>query len=254
MGGLSFCGVKFENRINLFVLLLVILLAIPGGYKLFMKQLGPESNQMFLLPPAVHRTIAYNAPMPVPPTIQRVVPARTAAWVASLAQGRTGAGQVAMHGWPTPGLEPLASRFQVFQVVAIERAGAGPGLKLSLIVWHADAPADPKAYELVADYPGATTRARVTAASDLELPEAVRNELQDNNFIDPPRKVIWLTAEVPKPAGAKSDVPLGFRLTFESEGAEGEAINDAVAVGHEPPVTAMKSPPVGFPAEGFGGG
>lgn len=245
---------KFENRINLLVVLLVVLLAIPGGYKLFKKQLDPESKQMFLLPPPVQRTIAYNAPVPVPPTIRRVVPARTAAWVASLVQDRTKAGQVAMHGWPTPGLEPMASRYQAFQVVAIERDGAD--LKLALIIWNSDAPADPKAYELVADYPGATSRARVTEASELDLPDAVRNELQDNNFIDPPHKVVWLTAEVPLPAGAKAVVPMGFRLTFGTgrEGGEGVTVNDAVSVAPEPPVTAMKVPPVGFPAAGFGGG
>ena len=237
---------KFENRINLFVLLLVILLAIPGGYKLFKKQLDPESKQMFLLPPPVQRTVAYNAPVPVPPTIRRVVPARTAAWVASLVQGRTSAGSVAMHGWPTPGLEPLASRFQAFQVAAITPTPTG--LKLGVIVWYDGAPLDPKAYQMSADFPGASAELSPASAESLAVPEAVRGELQDNNYIDPPKRVAWLSFDVARPARATSAEPLGFRLTF---GADGEAVQDAVVVAAEAPAEPAV-PPVGFPAAGGG--
>ena len=219
---------KFETKINLLVVVALVLIAIPGGYKMFQKQLDPERSQMFLMPPPVQRSIAYISPVPVPDSIERVVPARTAAWVAELVQGKTDARQVAMHGWPAPGVQPLAGRFQAFQVAAI--VPTTTGLRVGVIVWDARARTDPAKYRLTVDWPGASASAAPASVEAEAVPADVREELQDNHFIDPPKRVVWFAVDVPRPAGASDAVPLGFRL---GQDATVDSFEDAVAVAPE---------------------
>ena len=229
---------KFENKANLIFLVVLVLALIPGGYKLFVKKLDPSQPAMYL-PEPVARSIAYVAPLPAPPgSVARVVPPRTAAWVASLVRANSGAERVEMAG-PASDPQPLVGDRWGFQVASVEPApgdgadvnGAG-GVRVGMVVWDKRAYAGVDWFTFTAEFPGgATATAKPDAVRAVVLPMPVRRELQEFGFIDPPEQVLWVPVTFRRPPAAPADVapadvapadaaPVGYAMRYEDSDSD----------------------------------
>ena len=192
-----------ETKANLIFLSLFVALSVPGGIILFKKKL--TSTRMMYLPDPVNRTLTYMDPMPAPPSVPRVVPPLTAAWVAQLGGGRAVPMRAAAGGMPMP----VMSRNQLFQVAACELAE--DHWRLWLLVWDPRLRPEVERLTALADG-GAPVAGRVESADAIPMPTPVRKELQDAGYPRPPDSVVRVVVRFDgKPApGNKSTILLNY--------------------------------------------
>jgi hypothetical protein len=187
---------KRETRANLIFISLFLCLTIPGAVILFKKKLDPAAPPMFM-PDFVRRRLPYMASQLSPEQVTRYVPDLTGQWVSELTRQRAGASTVLMEG-----REPLVSDDHLIQLTAMQHHGANT--TLHFILWDPACTSDPSRYAI-------TPAARVTSATSIPMPPAVKKELMNAGVIEPPNAIIWLTADV-------ASVPKSLEVSYRPVG------------------------------------
>lgn len=210
-----------ETRANLIFIVIFLLISAPGLVMLVKKKMETGRPPLWLPVPA-RQSVVYIDPIDAPPTLRRLTPALTAAWVADLVRNRFGAAVVPMttNGDAT---EPVMSTNRLAQLVADESTPSGR--RVALLVWNL--PRDANNVQI--DLRAATSSAdsiETLAISDLTaepigLPRAVKRDLQDSGIPAPPFKVWWVTAAVP--AAGKVEVTIDCTV-------DGKTISDTLTL------------------------
>ena len=207
-----------ETKINLGFLIAFLALSLPGAAILFVKKLAP-GQRMLYEPSFMRRTEAYNNPLPATSSSVRTFPPKTLAWTAAVAREQTGRPayrRVAAGGRE----EPLVSDARRFEVL-----DAAPG-EMAVLFWSDTFAAGDGARITGTVGFGAGDRP-VTAASakTLVVPENVIQELLDEGFQKPPRRVGLLRLSWDQDAAG--ELPRRVALTWRE--ADGREARDAAS-------------------------
>lgn len=155
---------KRETRINLLVIAIILAVMIPGGVRLahlaYTEGRGPSAS-----PTPARKAVAYMDPRPFDPSIPRVAPPATVAWLEGIA-----------HRFAPPDTQPAAAqrsmsahlRFELLRHVYADREQ-----QFVVIIWHRAA--EPVNFTLTAD--SRAHRCETLARDTLALPPRVRREL-----------------------------------------------------------------------------
>lgn len=177
-----------ETKANLIFVIVIVAVTLPGAVMLFKKKLS--ATRMMYLPDPVKRGLVYMNPMPAPPSVARVVPPLTAAWVAELGGDRKVGGPVPMRPAGEGKPLPVMSQNQVFQVAA--SAPADDHWRLWLLAWDPRLSPDTACLSVRADLMNGPTAGVIESAEAIVLPPSIRKELQEFGFTRPPDRVVWI--------------------------------------------------------------
>lgn len=164
-----------ETRINLIFIVVLVVLLLPGGIMLFRAKLDPNARRMFkpdvIRPDSVY--INYDDHRPSTP---RIVPPLTGQWVQQQAQRLLHPDVRPRLYW----LKGIASENYRFELAAMA-SSAETGSFLAVLTW------DPKMVEPVFTIDGQP----VTLINHftIEVAPKVREELQNEGFVQPPSHV-----------------------------------------------------------------
>lgn len=203
-----------ETRANLIFLVLFVLISIPGLLMLVKKKMDPTRRPMWM-PDSVKRHMVYVDPTDAPESMPRLVPALTANWVADEARVRFGAARVPSQN---DGTEPVMSDRRLAQLVW--RQDEGQGMKLGLLIWNLPRGSSDVVFDLrAADGPA------VIDSQDLQpLPPAVKRDIQDSGFPNPPQEVLWIGAHLAR-GGDSGPQDLSLRVEVN-----GRAFSDTLRI------------------------
>ena len=197
-----------ETKANLIFVIVIVAITLPGAVMLFKKKLS--ATRMMYLPDPVKRGLVYMNPMPAPPSVTRVVPPLTAAWVAELGGDRKVGGPVPMRPASEGKSLPVMSQNQVFQVAA--SAPADDHWRLWLLAWDPRLSPEPGRLSVRANLINGPATGTVESAEGIVLPPSIRKELQEFGFTRPPDRVVWIAVRFngkPDPA-SPSNIHLNY--------------------------------------------
>jgi hypothetical protein len=180
--------VKRETRANLLFLAVFLGISLPGLVVLFKKKLDPQAPPMYL-PDPVKTRLPYMAPVLAPPEVTRVIPEKAGRWVTELARRRAGQPEMLLEA-----RHPVISVDRGLQLVGIQEASGRN--TLSLLAWSEEYPAVASQYQVAVECGGKPRAAKMVGAEEVAVPSEVRTELIYGGYAKPPRRVVWLTAEV----------------------------------------------------------
>jgi hypothetical protein len=211
-----------EARANLIFIVIFLLISAPGLVMLVKKKMETGRPPLWLPVPA-RQSLVYIDPIDAPPTMRRLTPALTAAWVADLVRNRfdTAAVPMTTNGDAT---EPVMSANRLAQLVADEPTPSGR--RVALLVWNLPRDANNVKIQLRATTASADSIENLAisdmTAEPIDLPHAVKRDLQDSGIPAPPFRVWWVTAVIPLAGNA-------LELTIDCT-VDGKAISDTLTL------------------------
>lgn len=228
-----------ETRINLIVLGVLVVGMAPGAVILFNKKYDPTARPMNQ-PDFVKRHMVFIDPTPAPPTIRRMMPAVTAAWVNDLARQRVGVGMMTVtepghvgdEGQAQGRALPVMSERRLAQVVSVREFA--DGFDLALLVWNLPRGTRSASLRLglVSDDATATTTTttttnepsvaptiQVTSSELMPVPAAIKRDLQYSGYPSPPQQALWAVARVNFPENHPIPTTLSVSITCDADGA-----------------------------------
>ena len=202
-----------EVRANVIFLLVLFFLAAPGFGLLMYRKLHGTARPNDL-PEAVSVSTAYMQPLPVDPRLPRREPRVVRDWVRQLLQAREGPDVKVMRDGEGEAAGPLVSDRFVTQLAGMS-ADADGSLKLVLVRWDAKTDLATEQPKLFAETNGHRVDGKILLTESTEVPREVRYALQDVGYIDPPARVWWITATLPKSAAnpPPDSITLQYRIT-----------------------------------------
>jgi hypothetical protein len=199
-------AVRSETRANVIFLAVLMALTLPGAIILFRKKLEPGARPMGA-PDPVRRSTPYMDPAPVAGPVSRVVPPRTARWVASLAH-------LYCPSWIIPPA-PVMSEHRSFELIGDSRT---PTTRtITLLCWDETLSADFSHLKFTSP---ASTPVQTVHAELIPLPPQVRKELQEAGWPRPPHQVpviqiCWPPSLTPDPIRLSVGRPSGSNDPFD---------------------------------------
>jgi len=177
-----------ETRSNLIFLAIFLAISLPGAVILVKKKLRPDAAPAPLSrPDPVRRQLPYMAPQVTSDKVVRYVPPMTREWLMEVDRSREGTGEFLMRD-----RQPALSEDRSLQVLNVTDS------TLTLILW------DGGGGEPTVEVEGHVVKQVERHVA--EVPRAVRKELQDGGFVDPPARVFWLRANVSPTFSASKSV------------------------------------------------
>ena len=166
-----------ETRFNLIFLAIFLALSLPGAVILVKKKMRPGATPAPLSrPDPVRRELPYMAPQVTSDRVARHIPTLTRQWLIDVDRSHGGSGEFLLRD-----RQPVVSDDRSLQVLNVTSSA------ITLILWEPTQ--DP-----VAEIDSQPVEKQVHW---VDVPPAVRAELQDGGFVDPPKSILWLRATVP---------------------------------------------------------
>jgi hypothetical protein len=166
-----------ETRFNLIFLAIFLAVSLPGAVILVKKKMRPGATPAPLSrPDPVRRELPYMAPQVTSDRVTRYVPPVARQWLSEIDRSRGGSGEFLLRD-----RQPVMSDDRSLQVLNATDS------TVTLILWESIKEPIVKVDSQIVERE--THRA--------EIPPAVRSELQDGGFVDPPNSIVWLRAPLP---------------------------------------------------------
>ena len=166
-----------ETRFNLIFLAIFLAVSLPGAVMLVKKKMRPGATPAPLSrPDPVRRELPYMAPQVTSDRVARYVPPLTRQWLIDIDRSRGGSGEILLRD-----RQPVVSDDRSLQVFNVAKS------TITLILWE-------PIQDPVVEVDSQSVEKQLHWA---EVPPAVRAELQDGGFVDPPKAIVWLRATLP---------------------------------------------------------
>ncbi|MCS7033852.1 MAG: hypothetical protein NZ561_07635 [Phycisphaerae bacterium] len=202
-----------EARANLIFLGLFLLISAPGVAMLVKKKMEAGRAPAWLPVPA-RQSVVYMDPIDAPPTLRRLTPALTASWVADLTRLRIGPTTLPSRSGADGAPEPVMSEQRLAQLLAFEPAAQYP--RLALLLWNLPRDAQAAQISLRLQHDSQVIVLQNVTTESIELPPAVKRDLQDSGIPAPPLRVWWVCADLPQGVGASA---MQLRIDCQVDGA-----------------------------------
>ena len=224
---------KRETRTNVIFLVVLLALTLPGAVMMFVRKLQPN-QRMNYEPQGIRLTEAYNNPQTATSSAIRQFPPKTLAWTAAsyaAESGRPPLRYVAAGGRE----QPVISQGRRFELLGYAPPAGGGPATLDVLFWSNDFAAGDAAITGRASFADAAAARPVASATarTLVVPEAVVQELLDEGFSKPPRRVSLLRLTLGSPGGhgeGPAGLPRRVELAWRDGSADGAEVRDAVTL------------------------
>jgi hypothetical protein len=176
-----------ETRLNLLWIVVLIALMLPGAVIIFRKKFKPGEQPMSFREP-VRTSAVFMDPSGFPPGFQRVVPRRTADWVAGLLRDELGASVEMLLVEQGGTRTPVVSSSRRVQLAGWS---GNTSRRAVLLVWDDTAPDD------VSISGEDSSPVAQVSRRGVALPREISLELRDAGYVRPPKQVTVLVMDVP---------------------------------------------------------
>lgn len=205
-----------EARANLIFLAIFLVVSIPGAIILVRKKMDPLSRPMWI-PDGRLTRLVYIDPTDAPPTMPRMAPAITSAWVADEARARFGITIVPMLLMEDGSTTPVISDSRYFQLLGTKRIGSS--FTIHLLVWNlprGSGTPDVSITRLLNPTDQSSRMPVPFTIQPAQIPADVKRDLQDSGFPKPPQHVLWMEATLTD-APTATELKLLFNGTMDQQ-------------------------------------